>query len=286
MHEVSATLAASGVIASSSRFKDAVARLGLDRKIKAGLYLVEPQTTHANLIDKLVVGQVITASFTIVEGTKFNDVLTRLVATDQVNQSLADKTVADVWELVAPEDTRAPEGMLYPDTYLFPEGHLDVDILHQAQQKLESYLLAAWAKRAADLPLSSPYEALILASIIEKETGFNDERELVASVFINRLNIGMRLQSDPTVIYGLGEEFNGNLTKEHLQRDTPYNTYTRAGLPPTPIAITSTAAIHAALHPHDTDYLYFVADGSGGHYFSKTLREHNNAVNRYQRRSK
>ena len=178
---------------------------------------------------------------------------------------------------------RSAEGMLFPDTYLFPRGTSDEALLRQAKQRLESVLAAAWEARQPGLPLADPYEALILASIVEKETGAPDERPLIAGVFVNRLRLGMRLQTDPTVIYGLGAGFDGNLRRADLQRDTEYNTYTRAGLPPSPIALAGRAAIEAVTQPADTDALYFVATGlgDGRHRFARTLAEHNANVSRY-----
>jgi len=176
-----------------------------------------------------------------------------------------------------------PEGLLFPDTYFYAPHTSDLGVLRRAYRLQHEKLLAAWETRAAGLPYRTPYEALIMASIVEKETGAAFERPQIAGVFLNRLRLGMRLQTDPTVIYGLGEGFDGNLRKVDLQRDTPYNTYTRAGLPPTPIAMPSAAAIQAALNPAKTDALYFVARGDGTHVFSSNLDAHNRAVNRYQR---
>jgi UPF0755 protein len=178
---------------------------------------------------------------------------------------------------------RGVEGMLFPDTYRFPRGTSDVDLLRQAHDRLEQELAAAWQSRLDDLPIATAYEALILASIIEKETGAADERPLIAGVFVNRLRLGMKLQTDPTVIYGMGEAFDGNLRRADLARDTPYNTYTRAGLPPTPIALPGRESLRAAVAPADTEALYFVATGrrDGRHLFARTLAEHNDNVARY-----
>jgi UPF0755 protein len=177
----------------------------------------------------------------------------------------------------------SPEGQFFPDTYFFAAGSSDVALLKRAHRALETRLAAAWEKRASDLPLASPYEALILASIVEKETGNPSERPLVASVFVNRLRLRMRLQTDPTVIYGMGERFGGNLRKRDLEADTTYNTYTREGLPPTPIALPSQASLDAATRPAQTTYLYFVSRGDGTSAFSSSLAEHTRAVNRYQK---
>jgi UPF0755 protein len=179
-------------------------------------------------------------------------------------------------------EPRHPEGLFFPSTYRFDDGDSDADILRRAYRRMQRVLDDAWAKRDPELPYATPYEALIMASIVEKETGQADEREAIAGVFVRRLRRGMKLQTDPTVIYGLGAAFDGNLRRADLRRDTPYNTYTRHGLPPTPIALPGAAAIEAALHPADGKALYFVAKGDGSHHFSDSLRQHNNAVRRYQ----
>lgn len=282
--ELAGELAAAGIVAQAPRFAHGMSRLGLDRKVKAGQYRLTPGTSHLALMEQFVSGKVVQHKFAIIEGTRFADVVAALAGAEHLSHTLAGEDAAGVWRAIAPDSEYPSEGMLYPDTYVFQEGMADLALLRQAHRRLLELLAAEWDARAPDLTLKSPYEALILASLIEKETGRKGERDLISSVFHNRLRIGMRLQSDPTVIYGLGAAFDGNLTKAHLAADTPYNSYTRAGLPPTPIAITSIAALRAALHPATSDYLYFVADNTGGHHFSKSLREHNNAVNRYQRK--
>ncbi|MBF2735193.1 MAG: endolytic transglycosylase MltG [Betaproteobacteria bacterium AqS2] len=282
MQQVAAGLAAAGAVADERRFSGLARRLGQDRSIKAGQYRLEPGMSHAAALEKMVAGEVEQARFAIVEGLRFADVLARLAAEPAFTRTLSDLRPAAAWQELGFEAEGGYEGMLYPDTYLLDYGTSDRELLGQAHRRMAALLDEQWRRRAAELPLASPHEALVLASIIEKETGVAGERALIASVFHNRLRLGMRLQSDPTVIYGI-EDFDGNLTRAHLQQDHPHNTYTRKGLPPTPIAIPSVAAVEAALQPLDSDYLYFVADGSGGHHFSRTLREHNNAVNRYQR---
>lgn len=283
MQEIAAGLAAAGAVADERRFSGLARRLGQDRAIKAGQYRLEPGMSHAAALAKMVAGEVEQARFAIVEGRRFADVLARLSEDPAFTRTLTDLRPEAAWRELALDGEHGYEGMLYPDTYLLDYGTSDRELLARAHGRMQGLLDEQWRRRAADLPLASPYEALVLASIIEKETGMAGERALIASVFHNRLRLGMRLQSDPTVIYGI-EDFDGNLTRAHLEQDHPHNTYTRAGLPPTPIAIPSVAAIEASLQPLDSDYLYFVADGSGGHHFSRTLREHNNAVNRYQRR--
>ncbi len=283
MREVSDSLAEAGIVADAALFSAAAVREGIDRKVKAGHYLVEPGTTHLALMEKLASGDVAMERFSIVEGTRFRAVLERLAASESVSATLAGMSPEEAWAVVAPDSGLPPEGLLYPDTYLHGHGHADADILRASHARLMELLEEEWPRRKEGLALGTPYEAVILASIIEKETGLDGERGLVSSAFHNRLRIGMRLQSDPTVIYGLGDSFDGNLTRRHLDTDTPFNTYTRAGLPPTPIAVPSRESLLAALNPPESDYLYFVADGSGGHHFSRSLREHINAVNRYQR---
>jgi len=199
-----------------------------------------------------------------------------------IHQEIRELADADVAQRLGLEHP-SPEGWFFPDTYNFSHGTSDLRILRRAHELMKSHLAAQWEKRAQNLPLASPYEALILASIIEKETGKPDERRLIASVFVNRLRAGMRLQTDPTVIYGLGEAFDGNLRKADLLADTAWNTYTRQGLPPTPIAMPGLASLAAALGPADSDALYFVAKGDGSHQFSRSLGEHDRAVTKYQK---
>ncbi len=267
--------------------------LGWERKarIQAGEYAIEPGLTPVDLLEKFARGQVIQYRFTLVEGWTVHELRLALAADPVLVQTLPgvpeEELLAHIGVSKAPEgagDARAPEGLFLPETYHFTRGTTDAQLLRRAHDALVKALDAAWASRAADLPLASPYEALVLASIVEKETGLPEERGEVAGVFVRRLKLGMRLQTDPTVIYGLGPEFSGPLLRRHLDADTPHNTYTRAGLPPTPIALPGRAAIHAALHPEPGDTLYFVARGSGGHVFSRTLEEHNRAVADYRRR--
>jgi len=255
----------------------------LAQKIKAGKYAFQAKVTPVDLLNKIVAGEVEQFSFTIIEGWTFRQMLFALHQHENIEKQLvglSDKEIMQVLSL--PEEH--PEGQFMPDTYLFPDETTDKQFLIRAWQSNHDYLSSQWESRADNLPLKSPYEALILASIIEKETGVGHERPAIASVFIRRLQKGMRLQTDPTVIYGMGENFDGNIRRRDLKNDTPYNTYTRYGLPPTPIALPGRAAIHAALHPADGNSLYFVAKGDGSHQFSATLEEHNRAVRRYQLR--
>lgn len=256
--------------------------LGFAGKLKAGSYLLERPASPYQLFNKLTLGETLLAKLTVIEGWSFRQMRAALDAHPRVRHDAAVLTDQALLAEIGAAETY-PEGLFFPDTYYFDEGASDLDIYREAYATLHAKLDQAWQGRAPGLPYTSPYQVLIMASIIEKETGAEDERPLIAAVFINRLRIGMRLQTDPTVIYGLGERYDGNLRKEHLLADTPFNTYTRAGLPPTPIALPSQAAIEAALHPADSPALYFVAKGGGRHHFSRTLEEHNRAVNRYQR---
>jgi UPF0755 protein len=253
-----------------------------DRAIKAGNYEIPAGTTLAGLLAKLTQGDVTQTSITIVEGWTVRDLKEALRIDDEVTKMVVDRPDAELMRAIGASAAQT-EGWFFPDTYFFAAGATDASILVRAHRTMRERLDAAWAARAAGLPFSSPYEALILASIVEKETGRAADRPLIASVLVNRLQHGMRLQADPTVIYGMGERFDGNLTKRDLDADSAYNTYTRDGLPPTPIALPSLAAIDAVLHPPATPYLYFVARGDGSSEFSANIADHNRAVAKYQR---
>jgi UPF0755 protein len=252
-------------------------------RIRAGEYQVPPGTTPLTLLAKLVAGEVFLHQITIVEGSRFGEMLAALRAHPAI---AATELGADAIMSALGAPGVHPEGQFFPDTYRFPHGTSDVDILRMARAALTARLQDAWRERNPDVRLASEYEALILASIIEKETGLAAERKLISGVFHERLRRNMRLQTDPTVIYGMGEAFDGDLRRQDLERDTPYNTYTRAGLPPTPIALPGAASIEAAVAPEITGALYFVATGlgDGSHYFSATLEEHERAVREYLRR--
>ncbi len=254
---------------------------GQDRLIKAGNYEISPGTTPRSLLQKLVRGDETLRSLTLVEGWNLRQVRAALAQAELKHDSAALGDSA-LMERLGRAGT-APEGRFFPDTYTYAKGGSDLAVLRRAMHAMDRHLALAWEQRAADTPLKSPEEALVLASIVEKETGRASDRALVAGVFTNRLRIGMLLQTDPTVIYGLGESFDGNLRKRDLQTDTPYNTYTRAGLPPTPISMPGKASLLAAVLPERTDALYFVAKGDGSSQFSKSLGDHNRAVGRYQR---
>jgi UPF0755 protein len=261
----------------------AVARLsGTTANLRAGRYAVQRGTTLAALIAKLAAGDVLREKLTVVEGTTFRELRTLLASASELKQEGVALRNAELLKAVGASEPH-PEGLFAPDTYVYDPGTSDVELLRQAYRRQMKVLADAWEARAPDLPYKSPYEALIMASIVEKETGQSAERGMIAGVFVNRLKLGMLLQTDPTVIYGLGEKFDGNLRKRDLVTDGPYNSYTRAGLPPTPIALPGRASIEAALKPAKTEALYFVAKGDGTSYFSTTLAEHNRAVDRYQR---
>jgi UPF0755 protein len=251
---------------------------GGDRKIKAGEYQLMPGITLDELLQKFYRGDVILHEVTLVEGWTLKQVLAHLCAETKIRCTLKaeDPRLASI--IQNPSGQQNLEGLLFPDTYRFTRGTLDADIVKQANQRLLQILDQAWNERAPGLPLRSAYQALILASIIEKETSIAQEREQIAGVFIRRLLLNMRLQTDPTVIYGLGSEYAGDITREHLQRQTPYNTYRIDGLPPTPIALAGEASIKAALHPDNGNTLFFVSRGDGSHVFAATLEEHNKNV--------
>ncbi len=254
---------------------------GQAARIQAGEYRLEPGLTPRGLLNELVQGRVRQHALTIVEGWNFRQLMAAVNAHQALRHTLQGQDDSTVMARIGRAGEH-PEGRFLPDTYHFPRGTTDVAFLKRAYAAMEKVLAEEWARRAPGLPLKTPYEALILASIVEKETGLARERAAIAGVFIRRLQKGMRLQTDPTVIYGMGEAYQGNIRKRDLLRDTPYNTYRRGGLPPTPIAMPGRDAIHATLHPDDSDNLYFVARGDGSHHFSATLEEHNKAVIKYQ----
>lgn len=255
---------------------------GQDRLIKAGNYEIAVGTTPRGLLQMLVRGEEALRALTLVEGWTFRQVRQALAREDQLKPETRDMTEAALMQALGRPGVAA-EGRFFPDTYNYAKGTSDLGLLRRALHAMDKRLEAAWAQRAADTPLKNADEALILASIVEKETGRAADRAQIAGVFTNRLRIGMLLQTDPTVIYGMGEKFDGNLRRRDLQTDTPWNTYTRGGLPPTPIAMPGKASLLAAVQPEQTKALYFVSRGDGTSHFSPTLDEHNRAVNRYQR---
>lgn len=285
LRQAANTIAAAGVPVDPRVLYWTARLAGKAEYIRAGSYEVHSGLTLWQLILKLSSGDVAQADLTVPEGWTFRQLRAAIEAHPLLTQDARDLSDEDILQRIGAAETH-PEGLFFPDTYLFDKHSSALALYRRAYQAMQQVLQREWATRQADLPLASPYEALILASIIEKETGRPDERGLVASVFINRLRIGMRLQTDPTVIYGLGENFQGRLRRHHLDTDHPWNTYTRGGLPPTPIALPGRAALYAALHPTASDYFYFVARGDGSSAFSRDLAEHNRAVNLYQRGDK
>lgn len=257
----------------------------VEASIKAGSYEIGSGVTPLQLVGKLTRGDVTQTDIVFVEGWTFRQMRDRLDAHPDIRHDSKGLTEAEILRRIGASETRA-EGLLFPDTYLFSKRSSDIDVMARAYRAMQRHLTREWATRATGLPYRDPYQALIMASIVEKETGRDQDRPLVAAVFVNRLRQGMLLQTDPTVIYGVGEAFDGNLRKRDLLTDTPYNTYTRTGLPPTPIAMPGLASLQAALHPADSQAVYFVARGDGSSQFSRTLDEHNQAVNRYQRGGK
>jgi UPF0755 protein len=250
-------------------------------RLKAGEYRLEPGTGPGTLLDLLVSGKVIQYPLAVIEGWTFRQMLEAVRAHEAIRPTLDGLDDAGIMARLG-RPGEHPEGRFYPDTYHFPRGTTDVEFLTRAYRRMQAVVDEAWTRRAPDLPYASPYEALVLASIVEKESAVAGERGQIAGVFVRRLRKGMRLQADPTVIYGLGGEFDGNLRRRHLETDTPYNTYTRTGLPPTPICLPGGDALRAALAPAEGTALYFVARGDGTHHFSPTLDEHQRAVTRYQ----
>ena len=255
---------------------------GTSQSLRAGRYAVQRGITLSGLLAKLRAGDVVRERFTVVEGITFRELRALVAAQVQLKQDSARMSNAELLNAVGTAETH-PEGLFAPETYVFDPGTSDVDIYRQAYRAQLKLLQDAWAGRKPDLPYASAYEALIMASIVEKETGQASERAMIAGVFVNRLKLGMLLQTDPSVIYGIGPSFDGNLRKRDLLADGPYNSYTRAGLPPTPIALPGRASIEAALNPANTSALYFVSRGDGTSHFSATLAEHNRAVDTYQR---
>lgn len=255
---------------------------GQSRQIRAGSYELDRQTTPRSLLQKLVRGEEALRSVTLVEGWTFRQVREALGKADQLKPESQALSPDDIMNQMGKPGVPA-EGHFFPDTYTYSKGSSDLKVLQRAMRAMDKKLAAAWALRDPKSPLKSPEEALVLASIVEKETGSPGDRPGIAAVFSNRLQIGMRLQTDPTVIYGMGASFDGNLRKKDLQTDTPWNTYTRVGLPPTPIAMPGKAALLAAVQPAPSNALYFVAKGDGSSQFSTTLDDHNRAVNKYQR---
>lgn len=256
---------------------------GNSTKMKAGTYELKPGTTPNRLVTQLVRGEFAQEALTVIEGWSFKQMRLAINAHPALKHDTAGLSDQELMLKIG-SDYKTPEGLFYPDTYLFAKNSSDLQIYKQAHNLLLKRLNEAWLARNPSLPYASPYEALIMASIVEKETGKKSERSMIAGVFVNRLKQGMLLQTDPTVIYGMGDNYKGNIRKRDLLTDTPHNTYTRVGLPPTPIALPGAESLHAAMNPAVTDAVYFVARGDGSSQFSGTLDDHNNAVNKYQRK--
>lgn len=280
-HRIVADLAEQGIIAEAWPYK-VLARVSQDDlpQLRAGEFMIEPGMSGRELLSLLSSDRVVTYSLTIPEGWTFDDMRGALADAPKLVRSTGGMSNEEVMAELGHPDQH-PEGRFFPDTYSYHKGLSDLDILRQAYDRMQAELNRVWETRDDGLPLDSPYEALIMASLIERETGVDGERREIAGVFVRRLERGMRLQTDPTVIYGMGDEYQGNITRADLRRATPYNTYVIDGLPPTPIALPGRAALEAAVDPAEGDTLYFVAKGDGSHHFSRTLSEHNAAVRRY-----
>ncbi len=285
MRGVAQQLAQAGLVAQPTLFTWAARLSGKGASLKAGNYELEAALTPWDLLQKLVKGDVTQNEVKFIEGWTFQQMRQALDRAPDLQHETRGLSPKEIMAKLGFPDQH-PEGRFFPDTYFFSKGMSDLAILARAHRLMQTQLDNAWRDRAPNLPYTTPDEALIMASIVEKETGQSAERATIAGVFVNRLRIGMLLQTDPTVIYGLGESFDGNLRRRDLLADTPYNTYTRAGLPPTPIAMPGLGALQAAVQPATTQAFYFVARGNGYHQFSSTLAQHNQAVNRYQRQQK
>ena len=282
--EIAQAWAQAGVRASPRLLYEWFRWSGQSRRIRAGSYEIGPGVTPAALLNKMVRGDETLATVKLIEGWTFRQFRAELAKAEALKPTTSEMSDTQIMSAVGAPAGVSPEGRFHPDTYAYSKGSSDLAVLRRAYQAMARRLDAAWRERAPDSPLRSADDALVLASIVEKETGVGADRGKVAGVFANRLRIGMPLQTDPTVIYGLGTTFDGNLRKRDLLADTPYNTYTRNGLPPTPISMPGKAALLAAVHPDPTKALYFVARGDGSSEFSETLAEHNRAVNQYQRK--
>lgn len=282
LRAVARQFSAEGLLHEPWSFIVLVKLFGKEGEIKAGNYQLDREITPLQLVRKISSGDVSQSEIVFIEGWNFRQMRKALDEHPAVRHDTAGLSDREVLDRLGVQEEHA-EGLFFPDTYYFSNGMSDLSLLKRARQIMEQRLAEAWRGRSPDLPFATPYEALVMASIVEKETGKSGERPMIAAVFINRLRIGMRLQTDPTVIYGLGEGFDGNLRKGDLAADNAYNTYTRAGLPPTPIAMPGWASIQAVLHPDATSALYFVSKGDGTHHFSRSLMEHNQAVARYQK---
>jgi len=271
-----------GLLESPRLFVAFARLLGRAGQIKAGVYQLDQLVSRMELLTMITRGNVSKSQITLIEGWNFRQLRNMLNASPNLRHDTLNLSDSEILQRIGAPESH-PEGLFFPETYHIAAGGSDIELLKVAYRLMQQRLNEAWQARSPDLPLETPYQALILASIVEKETGTASDRPMIAGVFVNRLRIRMMLQTDPTVIYGMGEKFDGNLRRRDLTNDTPYNTYTRGGLPPTPIAMPGRDALHAALHPASTNALYFVARGDGSSKFSSNLNAHNQAVNRYQK---
>lgn len=281
LRSIANQLVAQGVLSEPWRFVLVAKLLNKEQYLQAGNYTLNKNVSLYQLLLSLNHGKTTQGAVTFIEGRTFAIMREKLANNDAVKQTIANLSEAEILKLLGSSHTVA-EGLFFPDTFYFDRNTTDIALLQISYNAMQSKLEKAWLNREKNLPYKNSYQALIMASIIEKETGKASERSMIAGVFVNRLRIGMRLQTDPTVIYGMGTRYNGNIRKKDLLTDTPYNTYTRNGLPPTPIAMPGLASIEAALHPAQTKALYFVGKGDGSHSFSNNLNEHNRAVVKYQ----
>lgn len=281
LRAVARQIEASGLPLGRIQFEILARVLGRSRDIKAGSYELTEATNPLQLLDKLTRGDVTQGEVALIEGWTFRQFRAAMAASGDLRGDSRQMQDAEILQRIGAKEEH-PEGLFFPDTYLFSKGASDFDVFSRAYRTMAKKLAAEWEARDPKIPFKTPYEALIMASIVEKETGAAAERDMIAGVLVNRLRIGMRLQADPTVIYGLGTQFDGNLRKRDLLEDGPYNSYVRAGLPPTPISMPGAAALRSAMHPAPTEAVYYVSRGDGTSHFSKSLDEHNRAVGKYQ----
>lgn len=281
LRSIANQLVQQGVLVEPWRFIILAKLLHKEQYLQPGSYTLNKNINPYHLLLSLNNGKTTQGSVTFIEGRTFAQMRDKLAKNDAVKTTISSMSEAEIMSLMG-SDYRSAEGLFFPDTFYFDRGTNDIVLLKRSYDAMQAKLTKAWDARESGLPYKNSYEALIMASIVEKETGKASERPMIAGVFINRLRIGMRLQTDPSVIYGIGVKYDGNIRKKDLLADTPYNTYTRAGLPPTPIAMPGMASIEAALHPANTKALYFVGKGDGSHAFSNNLDEHNRAVAKYQ----
>jgi UPF0755 protein len=280
INRVANDLVAQGIIDDALMFKLLARIAQQDSQIKAGEFELSQGMTPMDVLQRFVSGKTLQYQLSIIEGRSFKEIVQKVKQSPDLIQTLKDEDYENIMEVLG-SDAVHPEGWFYPDTYSFPRNTTDLEFLQRAHQQMKDFVQQEWEKHEPNEHITTPYDVLILASIVEKETGVPEERPLIAGVFLNRLEKGMLLQTDPTVIYGMGDNYDGNIRKSDLKRDTPYNTYTRKGLTPTPIATPSLDAIRAVLNPAETDAYFFVAKGGGAHHFSKTYAEHRKAVVKY-----